>query len=316
MQKFKNASPTTKLVIGIAMALLSIGFFIGLGNIFINSYEVSQWPTVTGTIVKSELQKERRDGSGGGGFITGKSVNNFSYVYCPSVTYTYVVNNHEYTNTDIDPFGSKTCYSEYTAPDIKHQYPEGSHPQVYYHPRRPFKSALETQVSWKLLGELALFAFGFGIFAFIVIRSGYYGKKFEKIAAERLAQEEKIRQERINTQKSSEAGTKPDLAEQNSELAKSPLKSPSEPQTPSPVPVFRPIIPAQETAAITVQNSETGQFVTSSPAQKQTKPEFSEKDSDNDELSFGINYQYVMKPSGSQGNVNRIVLYSNSDNNV
>ncbi|MEW6030954.1 MAG: DUF3592 domain-containing protein [Chloroflexota bacterium] len=136
----------TDLLITVAV----VGFFffvfnaVFLGILFFMRRKtaiVSQWPSATGTVTASYLERRR-------------SSNNRGFVNYPVVQYSYQVNGQTYAGTKLAP-GPEVGGSG--APGVVARYPAGAQVTVYYDPQNPSDAVLERNapaqwILWLVLG--------------------------------------------------------------------------------------------------------------------------------------------------------------------
>ena len=137
-QSYVDAGAQPYLVIGGWLAAL---LFLGIGIFLLQkcwhyrrtAAESVLWPTVSGTVISSEISK--REGSDDGQ----------KFNYCmPVVTYSYKVASTEYRGNTIKIGLEKNSYpSEKVAAGYIERYPVGSPIQVRYDPTKPDFSLLE-----------------------------------------------------------------------------------------------------------------------------------------------------------------------------
>jgi hypothetical protein len=100
--------------------------------------ETKEWPTVDGTIIRSELRKSRNSEG-----------NN---MYSADVSYKYQVNGFDFTETGISSVSSRTSMKSSVKKTLK-KYAVGTKVKVFYDPEFPNTSVLETGTGF-LLGLL------------------------------------------------------------------------------------------------------------------------------------------------------------------
>jgi hypothetical protein len=142
-------------VFALCFGLAALMLFLGVRR---RGREAQGWPTVTGTIVKSEVE-EFRDRTGGSSSLS----------YRAAVEYSYQVRGHTYRSNqiklDVTVSGTKAAAEKVTA-----KYPAGSAVTVHYDPDNPGTAALEkaTGMTWLILavtlGCFALAAYTLGMF--------------------------------------------------------------------------------------------------------------------------------------------------------
>lgn len=136
------------------------GFFLAIGGtmmaalfwmlIISDAREARSWPTVTGTVVTSQVMSQvDREGAA---------------TYGARVLYEYQVDDQTYQSSKITVADGTSSRSR-AAEAIVDRYPTGSEITVYYNPRVPQSSLLETSVPQplQLIFYLGLVLAGFGI---------------------------------------------------------------------------------------------------------------------------------------------------------
>lgn len=158
-----NANPIT---LGIIFASVgaALFFLFALPPLHYASASNS-WPTVSGTIIKSEIDVWRDDGK---------------THYQPDIVYSYKVDNKKFTSSKITVGDPPLDNSITPAKRLQTEYPVDSEVTVYYDPEVPASSALKPGVhsgDYMLAGIAAIFFFA-GLIAF-----------YQGIKAKRRAQE-------------------------------------------------------------------------------------------------------------------------------
>ena len=149
-----------KMILGLVLAALGIGFSIwGYGVMKIARASL-EWPTTRALIVRSQIKSTSASGETG-------------YQRSADITYRYTVNGKAYTSNKIIA-GDYSSNSGSRAQKIIRQYGAGSYVEAYYNPDRPGEAVLIPGGS-----KLIYVPFGFGILA---VCSGvgaliYYTKK-------------------------------------------------------------------------------------------------------------------------------------------
>ena len=158
-----NANPIT---LGIIFAIVggAIFFLFALPPLQYSSTSKS-WPTVPGTITKSEIDIWRSDSK---------------THYQPDIVYAYSVDGKKYTSSKITVGDPPLDNNITPAKRLLAEYPVDREVTVYYDPEVPASSALEPgiQRSDYLLAAIAAIFFFAGLFAF------YSGLKAKRRAAE------------------------------------------------------------------------------------------------------------------------------------
>ncbi len=119
------------------------------------------WPSVTGTILSSDVSSHRSTSGSG-------SKKKTSTVYEASISYKYEVDGKSYTSSRITA-GDYSSSSSKRAYRMVNKYPKGSNATVYYNPDEPYISVLEpgtTFMSYLPFGMGLLFGF-VGIMVFL-----------------------------------------------------------------------------------------------------------------------------------------------------
>jgi hypothetical protein len=146
--------------IGILFGVL----FILVGGVFLIIALVSRskaktaqgWPTVTGTIISSQVQEHADFDADAGSTSTS---------YLPFVQYTYTVNGVPYTGARIG-FGANQ-FDRKTALRKAEQYPAGCATPVHYDPANPQSAVLEAKAAAsKVFLIIGLVFVVFGVIAF------------------------------------------------------------------------------------------------------------------------------------------------------
>jgi hypothetical protein len=105
----------------------------------------ANWPSVQGTITKSEIETWRREGK--------------SY-YQPDIVYTYEVNSKKFTSSKVTVGNPPSDSNMSPAKRLQNEYPVGKKVDVYYDPEAPASSALKPGIQKNDL----LLAFITGVF--------------------------------------------------------------------------------------------------------------------------------------------------------
>jgi hypothetical protein len=162
-----NANPIT---LGIIFALAggAVFFLFALPPLQYSNTSKS-WPTVPGTITKSEIDTWRSDSK---------------THYQPDIVYAYSVDGKKYTSSKITVGDPPLDNNVTPAKRLQAEYPVGKEVVVYYDPELPGSAALKpgTKTGDYLLAGIA------GIFFFAGLLAIYQGVKGKRHAAERAAQ--------------------------------------------------------------------------------------------------------------------------------
>ena len=127
----------------------------GLFVVRVYAAKTRQWPTVTGTILSSDVSSSR---SGGG--MTSANTH-----YKADVEYEYRVQGRRYKNDVIKPFGQLQLSISGHALKLAEQYSPGDEVDVFYNPSKPTKSCLDCEE------EISIFYIGIGA---IFLIAGWY----------------------------------------------------------------------------------------------------------------------------------------------
>lgn len=149
------------LIFGIIFLGVGIGLSYWGYGMLQEAKASSDWPSVTGTIVSSDVSSHRSTSGSG-------SKKKTSTVYEPVITYTYKVDGKSYTSDRITT-GDYSSSSSKRAYRIANKYQEGSDTKVYYNPDEPYLSVLEpgtTFMSYLPFGMGLLFGF-VGVMTFL-----------------------------------------------------------------------------------------------------------------------------------------------------
>lgn len=142
--------PVATIVGAILLAGGSAGVGYGLWNLW-QGASSPKWPTVTGQVVSSDLQRSRDRQ----GMVT----------YRAEVAYKYEVGGQTYASDRVF-FGDQLQTSWATGPvrEVERYHP-GSQVQVFYDPNKPSRSVLEPGAPWQVYVVLFTAAafLGFGI---------------------------------------------------------------------------------------------------------------------------------------------------------
>jgi len=158
-----NANPIT---LGIIFALVgaAIFFFFALPPLqYANSSK--SWPTVQGTVTRSEIDVWSSDGR---------------THYEPKIAYNYIVDGKKYTSSQIKAGDPAPDNNVTNAKRLQAEYPVDSEVTVYYDPELPESAALQPGSN----GIDYLPAAMCGIFFFVGLITLYQGLKSRKSKAE------------------------------------------------------------------------------------------------------------------------------------
>lgn len=158
-----NANPIT---LGIIFALVgaAIFFFFALPPLQYSATSKS-WPSVPGTITKSEVQVFKRDGN---------------THYQPDIAYSYTVEGKKYTASKITVGDGALDNNVSKAKRLQAEYPAGKEVDVYYDPDLPESAVLQPGTK---SGDLMLAGIS-ALFFFVGLLAVYQGVKAKQRAAE------------------------------------------------------------------------------------------------------------------------------------
>ncbi len=153
----------------IALIFVYIGAYIAFGSLkeLILGRRSDDWPSVKGTIVKSQVEKDKKKkkSKSWGGRIFKKRKKKSSNsekrgTYIPQVDYEYSVNDQAYQNDRV-AYMEADAVDWDSAEEIVSRYREESTVRVYYSPNKPQRSVLEPGLTfWRGLGGVLLFLLG------------------------------------------------------------------------------------------------------------------------------------------------------------
>ncbi|MCP3872656.1 MAG: DUF3592 domain-containing protein [Desulfobacteraceae bacterium] len=131
--------PRSMGVIGIGAALLV--FYLGLNDMKL-IWECSDWPTVSGIIISSDIRQstewERK------GIKTGRD----RTLYLPNILYNYEVQGKKYRSYSVFFEGAVDYLGRANAREIVSRYPPGKNVSVHYNPENPQIAVLETGIKY------------------------------------------------------------------------------------------------------------------------------------------------------------------------
>ncbi len=158
-----NANPVT---MGIIFALVggAVFFFFALPPLQYSATSKS-WPSVTGTITRSEVKIWKRDSN---------------THYEPDIAYSYTVEGKKYTSSKITVGDGALDNNVSKAKRLQAEYPAGKEVEVYYDPDLPESAVLQPGTK---SGDLMLAGIS-ALFFFIGLLSVYQGLKARKRAVE------------------------------------------------------------------------------------------------------------------------------------
>ena len=126
-------------IIGIGLALLV--FYLGFDEMKV-IWECSDWPSVSGTIISSDIRKttewERK------GIKTGRD----RTLYLPHILYNYEVQGNRYQSYRVFFEGAEDYLDPGNARVIVNRYPAGKKVSAYYNPENPQFAVLETGIKF------------------------------------------------------------------------------------------------------------------------------------------------------------------------
>jgi hypothetical protein len=125
--------------IGISICIV---LFIFLSKPMMEKYkEVLDWPSVQGTISRSEFDCWEEEKEVDGSYVTETKCS-------ASVEYEYSIDGKSFVNSNIRPnSGIKTTYDRNTAQQIVDKYPVGSNVEVFYNPEDKSNAVLEKKMN-------------------------------------------------------------------------------------------------------------------------------------------------------------------------
>ncbi len=130
-------------VIGIGVALLV--FYLGYNEMKL-IWECSDWPSVSGTIISSDIRETtewERKGIKSGWDRT---------LYLPNILYNYEVQGNKYRSYRVFfADDEKFCTDPGNAREIASRYPSGKNVSVHYNPENPQVAVLETGIKFSHL---------------------------------------------------------------------------------------------------------------------------------------------------------------------
>ncbi|MDX9930873.1 MAG: DUF3592 domain-containing protein [Bacteroidales bacterium] len=158
-----NANPVT---MGIIFALVgaAIFFFFALPPLQ-HAATSKSWPSVPGTITKSEVQVFKRDGN---------------THYQPDIAYSYSVEGKKYSSSKITVGDGALDNNVSKAKRLQAEYPAGKEVDVYYDPDLPESAVLQTGTK---SGDLMLAGIA-AVFFLVGVLALFQGVKAKRRAAE------------------------------------------------------------------------------------------------------------------------------------
>jgi len=158
-----NANPVT---MGIIFAIIggAIFIFFALPPLQYSATSKS-WPSVPGTITKSEVQVFKRDGN---------------THYQPDIAYSYTVEGKKYTASKITVGDGALDNNVTKAKRLQAEYPAGREVDIYYDPDLPESAVLQPGTK---SGDLMLAGIS-ALFFFIGLLAVYQGMKAKRCIAE------------------------------------------------------------------------------------------------------------------------------------
>lgn len=135
---------------GIVFALFGYGLSFWFASPKMELAESSKdWPSVTGSIITSEVINSRRSKG---------------TMYSPKVAYSYIVEGKHLENSALDNGAAWSSSNSSTSYAIVNKYSQGSRVPVYYNPQNPSQSVLETGIpsslTWAYRGGLVALVLG------------------------------------------------------------------------------------------------------------------------------------------------------------
>ena len=130
-------------VIGIGVALLV--FYLGYNDMKL-IWECSDWPSVSGTIISSDIRKTSE------WKLKGIKSGSDRILYLPNILYNYEVQGNKYRSyrvffEDV----TRLCTGSGYAREIISRYPSGKNVSVHYNPENPQVAVLETGIKFSHL---------------------------------------------------------------------------------------------------------------------------------------------------------------------
>jgi hypothetical protein len=101
-------------------------------NVHANATNSTGWPSVQGTITRSDVEESRRKAR---------------MIYTPKIEYRYAINGQEYHGARISFLSNKIDSSEEAAQEYVAKYPLNSACKIFYDPSNPSSCTLETGTS-------------------------------------------------------------------------------------------------------------------------------------------------------------------------
>jgi len=154
--RYKRAKkpPNPKLALVVLIAIIGVGCFWLYKGIFAikDSFEVNYWVQTTGIITEAEVDTRLRftlDEDGG------------DYYAIPQVSYTYLVDDREYTSNRITVLdgGYFTPFRSLANMKVRPYQPKGRKVSVYYDPINPARSVLKRGISFHTIVNIVLGGF-------------------------------------------------------------------------------------------------------------------------------------------------------------
>lgn len=147
-------------VAGKVILVVGVGFLIWSGYTYSKASASSGWPSVSGTVVVSEVDK-----------TTQTTNSNVKWVFNPILKYEYKVDGIAYSGERIRFTSFSLSYKkEIKAKRVISAYPVGKSVPVFYNPKNPSDSVLVTGV-----GNRVYMGFGVGVLMLLV--GGFMAKR-------------------------------------------------------------------------------------------------------------------------------------------
>lgn len=144
------------VLIIVGLILLAVGVGVTVWGIAVvrNAMASSSWPTVTGTVTASDVERQRSR--------SGTRRNRRKTSYRANVAYEYSVDETKYASDQVS-FGEYASSNPNFAQQIVNRYPKGKRVEVHYDPQQPEVAVLEPGASWS-----SFFPLGFGLIFSVV----------------------------------------------------------------------------------------------------------------------------------------------------
>lgn len=167
---------TKRILLAVVGAFIGVSIctalFVFLSKPMMEKYkEVQDWPSVQGTISRSDFDCWEEEEEVDGSYVTETKC-------AASVEYEYTIDGTSFFNTDIRPnSGIKTNYDRNTAQKITAKYPLGSAVEVFYNPEDNSSAILEKKMN---IGNWLLYLLPFILGVVIVFVNVKFIKNIKK----------------------------------------------------------------------------------------------------------------------------------------